>query len=127
MRSTRLLATVLPLLFAPAWTFAAANLEEGKFVLHKFGQHIGEEHYALSGEAGGESLRSSFQFTDRTTPVKLEAQLKLSAKGQPIFYSAQGKNARAFNIDVQVDVTANTVHSRDAGVESSGPAPPEYF
>src|SRR5215467_1514616 len=52
-------------------TDATGAVEQGKFVLHKFEQAIGEETYKISREGGGFTAKIDFKFTDRGTPVPL--------------------------------------------------------
>jgi hypothetical protein len=45
----------------------------GKFVLHKFAKAIGAEIYSIENKSDAYTLASHFLFTDRGSPVRLEA------------------------------------------------------
>ena len=107
---------------------AAANiLEQGKFRLHKFEQPIGEETYQISQDGPSRLITSDFKFTDRNTPVPLNATLKVAADLTPEEFSVKGKNSRLSAIDDAVVVSGDKVHSRQDKVEKDEPKPDRFF
>src|ERR1700729_2340957 len=52
---------------------APAPVEQGKFILHKFEQPIGEETYQVTRDGDALNVKIDFKFTDRSTAVPLTA------------------------------------------------------
>ncbi len=106
----------------PAAAQAGAVQEEGVFVLHKFKQPIGEERYRIAADGTDRTLRSAFHFTDRGTPVALEATLRYSADLTPRHFEIVGSVSRHSTIDVAVDLADSTARIRtDSTVRDSVP------
>jgi len=76
--------------------------ESGKFRLHKFEQAIGEENYTITRDGGELTLKSDFKFTDRGTPVPLNATLRTSDSYVPKSFQIKGKTSRMSVIDTDV-------------------------
>src|SRR5580658_9788930 len=53
-----------------------APLEQGKFILHKFEQPIGEETYQITRDGDSLDAKIDFKFTDRSSPVPLTAAFR---------------------------------------------------
>jgi hypothetical protein len=72
----------------------------GKFVLHKFAKAIGTETYSIENKGDAYTLTSHFLFTDRGSPVPLEATFVARAKDMaPRSYSAKGRASRLSAMD----------------------------
>ena len=56
-----------------------AAVEQGKFILHKFEQPIGEETYQISRDGDSLDVKMDFKFTDRGTPVPMTAAFRSAA------------------------------------------------
>ncbi len=104
----------------PAAAQADSALEEGTFLIHKFKQPIGDEHYRVVTEPGGASLTSTFQFTDRGTRVALVAHLRYTADLTPGHLDVKGNVSRHSTIDAAVDVEGSRARVRsDSTVRDS--------
>ena len=55
---------------------ASAPIEQGKFILHKFEQPIGEETYQIVRDGDSLAVKMEFKFTDRGTPVPLSSTFR---------------------------------------------------
>jgi hypothetical protein len=102
-------------------------IEQGKFILHKFKQPIGEETYAVEKDGGGLSVKVKFKFIDRGTEVPLEAEFRGSAELTPKSFSLKGKNARSVDIDEAVEVQADKVRVRDREKWTESARPKQFF
>jgi imidazolonepropionase-like amidohydrolase len=102
-------------------------IEQGKFILHKFAQPIGEESYQIRKEGRSSELKSSFEFTDRGGAVPLTATLKFESNLTPEQFQVKGKNSRFNPIDDLVSVVGGTVHVRQGQSERVEPRPRQFF
>jgi hypothetical protein len=89
-----------------ASAFATSNAAQqeraisGKFVLHKFAKAIGTETYSIENKGDAYTLTSHFLFTDRGSPVPLEATFVARTKDMaPRSYSAKGRASRMSAMD----------------------------
>jgi imidazolonepropionase-like amidohydrolase len=112
--------------FAPAAAQSDSVREGGTFRIHKFKQPIGEEHYRVVARAGENRLTTQFEFTDRGTPVKLEATLTYGTDLTPRHFKIAGKVSRHSTIDAAVDVDGQHARIRSDSVSRdstiAGPA-----
>ena len=69
-------------------------VEEGKYVLHKFENPIGEETYRILRTGDALTVEMDFAFTDRGTRVPLTATFRSDTALQPRSFSIQGKPSR---------------------------------
>src|SRR5262245_26948769 len=83
---------------------APAVVQQGKYVLHKFEQPIGEETWTLARDGDGFVLSSKFKFTDRGSAVPLGATLKLAADLTPRSYVVKGNVSRFSTIDTELSI-----------------------
>ena len=83
-----------------------SGLEEGSFRIHKFKQPIGEERYRILIQGENRRLTTTFQFTDRGTPVRLDGALyQIFLRPRSPALRPQGKHiSRQTRIDVAVDL-----------------------
>jgi imidazolonepropionase-like amidohydrolase len=88
-------------------------LEEGAFRIHKFKQPIGEERYRVLGDSQETHLSTSFGFTDRGTPVKLDASLASSKDLTPHHFDVKGNTSRQTRIDAAVDLSGSRAKVRN--------------
>src|SRR5580700_1733139 len=58
---------------------SARPVEQGKFILHKFEQPIGEETYEVTKDGESLGVKMDFKFTDRGTSVPLTASFRGAA------------------------------------------------
>jgi imidazolonepropionase-like amidohydrolase len=110
-----------------AQTGTAQAVEQGKFILHKFEQPIGEETYEVAKD--GESLRvkMDFKFTDRGTSVPLNASFRSAPDLTPQSFEIKGKNSRSTTIDDAVEVQAEKVRVRDRDKWTESIKPAQFF
>ncbi len=103
---------------------AAVVTEQGKFILHKFEQPIGEETYQVIRDGDSLAVKVNFKFTDRGSAVPLTASFRATADLTPEAFEIKGKNSRLTDIDEAVEVQPDKVRvrSRDKWTESSRPA-----
>ncbi|MDQ4142065.1 MAG: hypothetical protein M3142_16295, partial [Bacteroidota bacterium] len=57
------------------------TIAKGTFILHKFQQPIGKEHYSIIKREDSLQLASDFKFNDRGQDVPLQITLTLSSSG----------------------------------------------
>ncbi|HEY8258407.1 MAG TPA: amidohydrolase family protein [Gemmatimonadales bacterium] len=95
---------ILALRMSPAVVQSDSTVEEGSFRIHKFKQPIGEERYRIVTRSDGTRLTTRFQFTDRGTPVVLDAALAYAPGLTPVHFEIAGKVSRHSTIDVAVDM-----------------------
>lgn len=105
---------------------SAQAIESGKFRLHKFEQAIGEESYEITRENDSLVLRSTFEFTDRTTRVPLIASLRTRQDLTPEQFEIKGSTSRISTIDSSV-VIKDGMASIRTGTDTKQQAVPERF
>jgi imidazolonepropionase-like amidohydrolase len=114
---------------APAQTSKtpAAAGEQGKFILHKFEQPIGEETYQITSDGNSLTAKIDFKFTDRGTPVPMTAAFKSASDLTPQSFEVKGKNSRSTEIDDAVEVQPEKVRVRDREKWTEAPRPAQFF
>jgi imidazolonepropionase-like amidohydrolase len=106
---------------------SSASVEQGKFLLHKFEQPIGEETYQITREGDSLSAKIDFKFTDRSTPVPLTAAFRSASDLTPRAFEIKGKNSRSTDIDEAVEVQTDKIHLRDRDQWTETSRPPQFF
>ena len=76
-----------------------AIVEQGKFILHKFENPIGEETYQIVRDGKSLAVKMDFKFTDRGTAVPLSATFRSSEDLTPEAFEIKGQNSRSTAID----------------------------
>src|ERR1700735_1725488 len=94
---------------------AADIVEQGKFILHKFENPIGEESYQITRDGDSLTVKMDFKFTDRGTPVPLKASFRSAKDLSPEACEIKGQNSRQTTIDEAVEVRDGQVRLRDRG------------
>jgi len=127
-----LFITFLALAFAkplPLTVFAQspAEVEHGKFSLHKFEQPIGEEAYQITRDGDALNVRIDFKFTDRSTAVPLTAAFSSANDWTPRSFEIKGKNSRETDIDEAVDVQSEKIRLRDRDKWTERTKLPQFF
>lgn len=102
-------------------------VEQGKFILHKMEQPIGEETYTVTKDGQNLSVNIKFKFTDRGTEVPLEASFLASDDLTPQNFSIKGKNARSVSIDESVEVQPDRIRVRDRQAWTETARPKQFF
>ena len=97
---------------------ASTGAEQGKFLLHKFEQPIGEETYEIRHEGDVVVATMDFKFTDRGRPVPLSATFRGAQDLTPQSFEIKGSTARTVSIDQAVSVAADGIHLRTRDKES---------
>lgn len=103
------------------------TVESGKFHLHKFAKEIGEESYEIIRADGSLTTKSTFKFTDRGSPVPLEATLKTSDDLTPLYLQLKGRTSRMSTIDTSVSISGSTAKIVDDGKTSDVTVPDKFF
>jgi len=102
-------------------------VEQGKFILHKFEQPIGEETYQITRDGDALAVKMDFKFTDRGSPVPLTATFRAAPDLTPLAFEIKGKNSRLTTIDEAVEVQPEKVRLRDRDKWTEAPRPKEFF
>lgn len=102
-------------------------IEQGKFVLHKFEQAIGEETYQIWRDGETLTAKVEFKFTDRGTPVPLTVTLRTAQDLTPEAFEIKGKTSRQSSIDEEVQVQADKVRLRDREKWAESARPKDFF
>jgi len=115
---------------ASAYSFAQTPekpfvVEQGRFILHKFEQAIGEETYETTRDGDSLATTMHFKFTDRGTEVPLSATFRSAADLTPQTFAIKGQTSRLSAIDQAVDVKEGKIRlrNRDQWTDASAPAP----
>ena len=101
--------------------------EQGKFILHKFEQPIGEETYEITSDGNTTTAEIDFKFTDRGSPVPMTATFKSSSDLTPQSFEVSGRNSRSTEIDDAVEVQPEKVRLRDRDKWTEEPRPARFF
>jgi imidazolonepropionase-like amidohydrolase len=104
-----------------------AAVEQGKFILHKFEQPIGEETYQITRDGDALNVKIDFKFTDRSTPVPLTAAFSSANDWTPRYFEIKGKNSRETDIDEAVEVHSEKIRLRDRDKWIEAARPPQFF
>ena len=132
-QETRAKRVAIFVLVAVAWVFAPvagaqnAQVEEGKFRLHKFEQAIGEESYQITKEGAGLAVKADFKFKDRGTEVPLAASFHGKSDLTPTKFEIKGKNSRLTTLDRAVEVNGEQIRARDREEWKEGETPEQFF
>ena len=118
------LAKALPL---TVFAQSPAAVEQGKFILHKFEQPIGEETYQITRDGDALNAKIDFKFTDRSSPVPLTAAFRSASDLTPLAFEIKGKNSRSTDIDEAVEVQSEKIRMRDRDKWTEAPKPPQFF
>jgi imidazolonepropionase-like amidohydrolase len=102
-------------------------VEQGKFLLHKFEQPIGEETYQVTRDGNSLAVKMDFKFTDRGTPVPLTASFRGAADLTPEAFEIKGKPARTTEIDQAVEVQTDKIRFRNRTEWKDVSAPKQFF
>jgi Amidohydrolase family len=108
-------------------TPANPSIEQGKFILHKFEQPIGEENYEIVKDGDSLGVKMNFEFTDRGTAVPLTASFRSGPDLTPQSFEIKGKNSRTTTIDDAVEVQPDKVRVRDRDKWTEKARPGEFF
>jgi imidazolonepropionase-like amidohydrolase len=104
-----------------------ATVEQGKFILHKFEQPIGEETYQITHDGDSLNVKVDFKFTDRSSPVPLTAAFRSASDFTPLAFEIKGKNSRSTDIDEAVEVQSEKIRLRDRDKWTQTAKPPQFF
>jgi hypothetical protein len=108
------LAVVIPIPAAQE----PASVEQGKFVLHKFEQAIGQETYEIHRDGDSLEAKIDFKFTDRGRAVPLSATFRSAADLTPQDFEIKGSTSRLTTIDEAVTIDSGKVHFRTRDKQS---------
>ena len=108
-------------------TRAASVVEQGKFVLHKFEQPIGQETYEITRDGDSLGVKMDFKFTDRGSPVPMTATFRSAADLTPQAFEIKGKNSRQSSIDEAVEIKPDKVRLRDRDKWTDAARPNQFF
>jgi imidazolonepropionase-like amidohydrolase len=106
---------------------AAVVTEQGKFILHKFENPIGEETFQIVRDGSSLAVKMDFKFTDRGTPVPLSATFRGSEDLTPEAFEIKGKNSRSTDIDEAVEVQSTQIRVRDRDKWTEASRPAQFF
>ncbi len=130
--SAALFAFLLALAIAKPFQLTAlaqssAAVEQGKFILHKMEQPIGEETYRITRDNDSLNVKVDFKFTDRSSPVPLTASFRSTTDLTPVTFEIKGKNSRSTDIDEAVEVQSEKIRLRDRDKWIEAAKPPQFF
>ena len=106
---------------------SATPVEQGKFILHKFEQPIGEETYEVTKDGESLGVKMDFKFTDRGTAVPMTASFRGAADLTPESFEIKGRNSRSTTIDDAVEIQAGKVRLRDRDKWTESSRPAQFF
>jgi imidazolonepropionase-like amidohydrolase len=102
-------------------------VEQGKFILHKFEQPIGEETYEIKRDGNSLTVKMDFKFTDRGTDVPLSATFRAAQDLTPEAFEVKGKTSRVSEIDEAVEVHQGKTRLRSRGQWTETIPPNQFF
>src|SRR5580693_8992237 len=108
-------------------TADSASVEQGKFILHKTEQPIGEETYQITRDGDSLHVKVDFKFTDRGTAVPLTATFRSASDWTPQSFEIKGKNSRLTDIDQAVEVQTEKIRLRDRSKWTETARPVQFF
>ncbi len=88
-------------------SFAQPVTDSGSFYLHKFAQNIGRETYTIRKQGNQLMYDISFKFTDRGTPVPLQARLVTTGQHEPLSLFIKGNTSRFSAINDSIYISNN--------------------
>jgi imidazolonepropionase-like amidohydrolase len=105
-----------------------ASVEQGKFILHKFEQAIGEETYTITRTGDSIVTKVDFKFTDRSSPVPLAVTFRSATDLTPQAFEIKGRTARSVEIDQAVTIEPGKVllRTRDQQSDATPPTGPFF-
>lgn len=106
---------------------ATDTVERGTFRLHKMEQPIGQESYEIRRDGDSLVVKMEFLFTDRGTPVPLEASFRAAADLTPEAFSIKGRTSRATETDQALEVSKDKVRMRNRDHWTEAARPPQFF
>src|SRR5215471_4114704 len=106
---------------------SSAVLEQGRFILHKFEQPIGEETYEIRRDGDSVTAKIDFKFTDRGSEVSLSTMFRAGQDLTPRSFEIKGRTARTVSIDQAVTVDNGQLHFRTRDKNSDDAAPSGPF
>ena len=101
--------------------------KQGKFILHKFEQPIGQETYEVTKDGDSLRVKMDFRFTDRGSPVPMTATFRGAADWTPEDFEIKGNNSRSTTIDDAVEVQPDKVRVRDREKWTESARPSQFF
>ncbi len=125
--SCLLLPAITPAAAQQPTTDQSAQIEQGKFTLHKFEQAIGEETYEIRRDGESLAVKIDFKFTDRGAAVPLSATFRAAQDLTPQSFEIKGRTARPVSIDEAVTIDSGKVHIRTRDKQSDTTAPSGPF
>jgi hypothetical protein len=102
-------------------------VEQGKYVLHKFENPIGEETYRMLRFGDSVTVEMNFEFTDRGSRVPLTATFRSDLDLNPGAFAIKGKTSRSSRIDDAVEVMPQKIRLRNRERWSELDPPSHYF
>jgi imidazolonepropionase-like amidohydrolase len=106
---------------------APSPVENGKFILHKFEQPIGEETFETTRDGQSLATKITFKFVDRGSAVPLSVTLRTSDDLTPQSFEIKGKSARPTEIDEAVEVQSEEIRIRNRDKWTEAPRPKQFF
>jgi imidazolonepropionase-like amidohydrolase len=100
--------------------------DSGTIRVHLLGHAIGSERYAMRSYGGALALTDTFEFVDRGGRVQLASALRLTPDFAPLHLRSTGRTYRFVNVDADVLVDGERVHTRSLD-DSATMALPKYF
>jgi hypothetical protein len=105
----------------------APPIEQGKFLLHKFEQPIGEESYQIRPDGASLAVSVDFKFTDRSTAVPLTVSFRAAPDFTPQAFAIKGKTSRQSSIDQAVEVQPGKIRLRNREQWTEIAPPARFF
>src|SRR5580698_2469863 len=105
-----------------------SSVEQGKFILHKFEQPIGQETYTITQNSDSVVTKVDFKFTDRSSPVPLAVTFRSAPDLTPQAFEIKGRTARSVEIDQAVTIEPGKVllRTRDKQSDATPPTGPFF-
>lgn len=122
-----LLAAPLHAQSAPSNPPAPRPVERGSFRVFKYLQPMGEERYEVFQDAGGRTLRTRWALNFIGSDVALNAELRTSARGEPLSFRAEGGTSTQSSTNTAVEVRGARAAVRQSGAEREVAVPRNAF
>ena len=108
--------------------FAQETLEQGKLILYKYQQPIGEETYNITSEGETILLKANFNLSFVGGKVSVATDLKVGKKDyRPILFESKGSTSTRTEIDTKVEINNNQAIIRNGSKVTQEKIPERFF
>lgn len=114
--------------FSMTGCFAQEIVEQGKLILYKYQQPIGEETYSISSTGESLSLKANFNLSFVGGKVSVATDLKVGKNDyRPILFESKGSTSTRTEIDTKVEINNNLAKIQVGSKVTEESVPANFF